>query len=202
MMVRALHGLADCFLLLCTISFPLDCAPATSRSLIANQYVRVSKVELPSHDSLSLRANGHLHVLIAEQPEAVSVMQSDSKQAVTPSENLWTLDGIQSYQIFNRDESQVSVLLLEITPSPGRVVCSGGNACPWSIRDVDPWPVFLSEFDDFQNSASLDTRGGQRDRTNRRRGCEQRTSRCVGRSLDGNRGRSKAAAPARATAVP
>src|SRR5215813_12029851 len=145
MMVRALHGLADCFLLLCTISFPLDCAPATSRSLIANQYVRVSKVELPSHDSLSLRANGHLHVLIAEQPEAVSVMQSDSKQAVTPSENLWTLDGIQSYQIFNRDESQVSVLLLEITPSPGRVVCSGGNACPWSIRDVDPWPVFLSD---------------------------------------------------------
>src|SRR5262249_18170141 len=80
-----------------------------------------------------------------EQPEAVSVMQSDSKQVVTLSENLWTLDGIQSYQIFNRDESQVSVLLLEITPSPGRVVCSGGNACPWSIRDVDPWPVFLSD---------------------------------------------------------
>jgi hypothetical protein len=86
-----------------------------------------------------------LYILMSEQAQAISVTRLDDNQSVAPLANLWTLTEVHSYEILNHSETQVSVLLLEINASPGRVVCSGGNACPWSIREVDPAPVFLSD---------------------------------------------------------
>lgn len=146
LMVRAPRGLAAWILSLCAINLVFDCSLATtSQSLIANQYVRVSKVAIPSHGSLPLPENGHFRILISEQAEAVSVRRSDNNQPLAPAENLWTLDGGRSYQIFDRIEAPVSLLSLETDTNPGRVFCAGGNACPWSIRGGDPVPIFLSE---------------------------------------------------------
>ncbi len=144
-MARALHGVTNCVLFFCTAGLALSSAQISKESLIANQYVRVSAVALPSHSNFFLRSNGRFHILIAERPEAVSVTKSDEKLQLAHSENLWTLDGVQSYQILNRSEAQISFLLLEIDVSPGRVVCSETSSCPWSIRSLDPVPIILSD---------------------------------------------------------
>jgi len=144
-MVRALHKITHCVLFFFAVSLALQGAQTTSESLIANRYVRVSTLVLSSHSSFLLPVNGRFHILISERPEAVLVMKSDNNLPMTPSENLWTLEGIRSYQILSHSEAQISLLLLELNATPGRVVCSDGNSCPWSIRNLDPVPIFLSD---------------------------------------------------------
>jgi hypothetical protein len=132
-------------ILLCAISLSANGEPATREGLITNQYVRVSRVELAAHDSFSLPKNGHFHILISGSTPSVSVARSDNREPVAASQNLWTLDEAHSYQISNCGEVQLSVTLLDVLTSPGRIICSNGNACPWSIRSLDPVPVFLSD---------------------------------------------------------
>jgi len=144
-MVRVLRRVTDCVLFFCAGGLALNSTQITKESLIANQHVRVSTVALPSNTSFLLPSNGRFHILIAERQEAVYVTKSDDKLPLTHSANLWTLDGVQVYQILNRSDSQISLLLLEIEVNPGRVVCSEGSSCPWSIRSRDPVPIFLSD---------------------------------------------------------
>ena len=145
-MPRAAHRFVRFIvILLCAISLSANGEPATREGLITNQYVRVSRVELAAHDSFSLPKNGHFHILISGSTRSVSVARSDNREPVAASQNLWTLDEARSYQISNCGEVQLSVTLLDVLTSPGRIICSNGNACPWSIRSLDPVPVFLSD---------------------------------------------------------
>lgn len=110
---------------------------------MTNEYVRVSRLTLPGHHSFTLAANRHLRILISDQARSVSIMLPG--KPVASSANLWTLVEDNPYRIYNHDDAQVSLIMLEMTASPGRIVCSNGDACPWSIRSLDPVPVFLSD---------------------------------------------------------
>lgn len=115
-------------------------------ALIANPYVRVSTISLPPAGTVSMPDNGHVHLLIADHPPLATVADPTAAQSAEfRSATVQLFEAGHDYRLRNDEKDSFSALWVELNINPGRVNCSDGKSCPWSIRGEDPHPIVLSE---------------------------------------------------------
>jgi hypothetical protein len=131
-----------------SISTAQDRATFLGDPILTNDYVRVAKISVLPDGTFQVPESSDAHILIATSAPTltdISEASVDAKKAKSITARAILLEANRSYTLANGRKVQFEGLLLDLQKDPGKISCTQGNDCPWSIRPMDPVPAILSE---------------------------------------------------------